>query len=219
MRAMILAAGRGARMRPLTDHVPKPMLKVVNKPLLQYHVEALVAAGFTDLVINHARFGEQVESYFGDGNRFGVSIHYSPEGDNPLETGGGIKKALPLLGHAPFLVVNGDVWTDYDFSKLQLADDKLAHLLLVNNPQHHPEGDFALINGCIENHGKQMLTYSGVGVFSPDLFENIPDLAFPLGPVLRERCIKPCISGEHYSGTWLDIGTPERLAQLASMLA
>lgn len=165
---MILAAGRGERMRPLTDHTPKPLLQAGGRPLIAYHILALAAAGFCDVVINHAHLGTQIEQALGDGSRFGVSIHYSPEGQ-ALETGGGIFRALPLLGPGPFLVVNGDIWTDYDYTRLPSEPAGLAHLVLVDNPPHHPRGDFALAGQRVETEGPALLTFSGIGVYRPEL--------------------------------------------------
>ena len=216
--AMILAAGRGERMRPLTDHTPKPLLEVANKPLIQYHIEALERAGIRELVINHAHLGEQIVDVVGDGRRFGVSITYSPEPEGALETGGGIHNALPLLGDGPFLVVNGDIWTDYDFSHIRCPEDKLAHLLLVANPEHNPEGDFALHKGEVSNQGDQRYTFSGVGIYHTELFADCSKGAFPLAPLLREAADAGKVSGELYRGVWEDVGTPQRLQDLDSWL-
>jgi len=218
MRAMILAAGRGERMRPLTDKLPKPMLPAGGKPLLQYHVEALARAGFTELVINHARFGERIEAWFGDGSAFGVQVRYSAEGDSPLETGGGIKRALSLLDDDPFLVVNGDTWTDFPFTSLQPTLPSLAHLVLVPNPAHHPDGDFALANGEARSTGQPAYTFSGIGVYRPSLFQSIPEHMFPLAPLLRRAMDNHQVTGELYRGHWFDIGTPKRLTQLEQYL-
>ena len=218
MRAMILAAGRGERMSPLTDKLPKPMLPAGGKPLLQYHVEALARAGVTELVINHARFGERIEAWFGDGSAFGVQVRYSAEGDNPLETGGGIKRALPLLGGDPFLVVNGDTWTDFPFASLQPTLPGLAHLVLVPNPAHHPDGDFALANGEARSTGQPAYTFSGIGIYRPDLFQSALEHTFPLAPILHRAMDNHQVTGELYRGYWFDIGTPARLAELEQLL-
>lgn len=219
MKAMILAAGRGERMRPLTDHTPKPLLPVGGKPLIQYHVEALARAGVRDLVINHAHLGERIEATLGTGEAWGVRIRYSPEGQGQaLETGGGIFKALPLMGEAPFLVVNGDIWSDLDFSCCRLASGDLAHLVLVDNPPHHPGGDFCLRAGRVANAGESRLTFSGVGVYHPALFAGCQPGAFPLAPLLRRTCDQGRVSGEHFRGRWLDVGTPARLAELDRLL-
>lgn len=213
MKAMILAAGKGERMRPLTLHTPKPLLPVAGKPLIEYHIERLVAAGCRELVINHAWLGEQIEQALGDGSRWGVSIQYSAETE-PLETGGGIRRALPLLGDEPFILVNGDVWTDYDFSVLPRQLDGLAHLVLVNNPEHHPQGDFLLQDDRVLTEGQgQRLTYSGIAVLSPQLLADCEQGAFKLAPLLRVAMTAGAVSGEHYGGRWLDVGTPERLQQ------
>jgi len=214
MRAMILAAGRGERMRPLTDDTPKPLLRIGGQTLIEHHVHALAQAGITELVINHAYLGEQLVRALGDGNAYGVSITWSPEPDDALETGGGIHNALPLLGDAPFLVVNADVWTDYPFAGLPNAPDGLAHLVMVDNPAHHPDGDFALSNGQLSQQGPHRLTFSGIGVYRPALFADCTPGAFPLAPLLRAAMDKDAVSGEHYTGRWFDIGTPERLAEV-----
>lgn len=217
MQAMILAAGRGERMRPLTDHTPKPLLPAGGKPLIVHHIERLVAAGLRKIVINHAHLGHRIEATLGDGSRWVAEIRYSPEGE-ALETGGGIFKALPLLGRGPFLVVNGDIWTDLGFARLRLSDGLLAHLVLVDNPPHHPTGDFALADDRLSTQGTPRYTYSGIGVYHPDLFRGCSRGAFPLAPLLRAAMGRGLASGEHYSGRWLDIGTPERLQALDRML-
>ncbi len=217
---MILAAGRGERMRPLTDHTPKPLLRAGGKPLIVHHIERLAAAGLRDIVINHAHLGEQIEDSLGDGSSLGVHIRYSPEGQ-PLETGGGIFRALPLLGADPFLVINGDVWTNIDLTGLRLAPGDLAHLVLVDNPPHHPKGDFALAGGRVLADGPAditRLTFSGIGVYRPELFAGCTAGAFPLAPRLRWAMARALIGGTHHRGTWIDIGTPERLAELDRML-
>ena len=216
---MILAAGRGERMHTLTDKLPKPMLPVAGKPLLQYHVEALAQAGFTDLVINHARFGDRIEAFFADGAAFGVNIRYSAEGDSPLETGGGIKRALPLLGDDPFLVINGDIWTDFLPDSLTPSVAGQAHLVLVANPPHHPDGDFVLKNGAVLISGQPKYTFSGIGVYQPSLFNSIRSQLFPLAPVLRQAMQDRQVTGELHRGRWFDIGTPTRLAALEDYLA
>lgn len=214
MRAMILAAGRGERMRPLTDHTPKPLLTVGGKPLIVWHIERLARAGVTELVINHAHLGAQIEQALGHGAQWGVSIHYSPE-QVALETAGGIAHALHLLGEAPFLVINGDVYTDIDYASVQLTQDKLAHLVLVDNPVQHPDGDFCLRNGLVEAEGMDKLTFSGVGVYHPDLFQSVTvGQPAKLAPLLRQAMQTGHVSGQHHLGVWHDIGTPERLLQL-----
>ncbi len=216
--AMILAAGRGERMRPLTDHTPKPLLQVGGKPLIQYHVEALARAGIADLVVNHAHLGEQIVAFLGDGGGWGVSISYSPEPPGALETGGGIFNALPLLGDAPFLVVNGDIWCDYDFSRLSCPPGRLVHLVLVENPEHNPAGDFQLRDGEVVNEGDSRLTFSGIGVYRRELFAGCDPGAFPLAPLLRKAAAGGLVSGEWYRGDWRDVGTPRRLEELDSYL-
>ena len=213
---MILAAGRGERMRPLTDHAPKPLLPVAGQPLIAHHLQALRAAGIVDLVINTGHLGEQLPATLGDGRDWGVRIAYSPEPPEALETGGGIFQALPLLGAKPFLVVNGDVWTDYPFAGLPTAPAGLAHLVLVDNPPHHPQGDFALEadSGRVGEHGARRLTFSGISVLRPELFAGCAPGRFPLGPLLRRAMADGAVTGERYGGAWRDVGTPQRLAEL-----
>ncbi len=217
MKAMILAAGRGERMRPLTDNTPKPLLRVGGAYLIEYHLRALAKAGFETVVINHAHLGEQIEQALGDGSRYGLSIIYSPEG-SALETGGGIFRALPLLGDEPFLVVNGDVWTDYPFERLKIQPLQLAHLILVDNPPQHTKGDFALQEGRVTETEGERLTFSGIGIYRPELLAGCKPGAFPLAPILRRAMAAGQVSGERYQGRWFDIGTPERLAQLDELL-
>ena len=214
MKAMILAAGRGERMRPLTDHTPKPLLKVADKALIEYHIEGLVRAGFADIIINHAWLGEQFEQVLGDGARYGAHLMYSPEGATALETGGGIFKALPLLGAAPFVLVNGDVWSDYPFERLPRNMTTLAHLVLVSNPPQHPQGDFIFADGALREAGATKFTFSGIGMYRAELFTGCAPGAFPLAPLLRAAIAQGQASGELYEGGWYDIGTPERMEQL-----
>ena len=211
---MILAAGRGERMRPLTDKTPKPLLEVCGKPLIQYHIEALRDAGFKDLVINHAHLGYQIVERLGDGAQFGVHIDYSAEPEGALETGGGIKRALPLLGERAFLVINADIWTDYPYQQLNREPEGLAHLVLIENPAHNPEGDFQLKGRQVAAEGDCRLTFSGIGVYQRELFTDSPDGAFPLAPLLRRAMQAGRVSGERFRGRWVDIGTPQRLAEL-----
>ena len=218
MKAFILAAGRGERMRPLTDHTPKPLLKAGGQHLIEYHLHALVRAGITEIVVNHARLGEQIEQALGDGSRYGASIRYSAEGEHVLETGGGIYRALPLLGNDPFLVINADVWTDYHFQQLPQQPRGLAHLVLVDNPVHHAAGDFVLRAGQVSNEDDHRLTFSGIGVYRRELFAPCKPGAFPLAPLLREAMTRDEVSGEHYKGYWMDIGTPQRLQELDQFL-
>lgn len=212
---MILAAGRGERMRPLTDHTPKPLLKVAGKPLIVWHIERLVLAGIHDLVINHAHLGQQIENVLGDGSPWGARIRYSREGEGrALDTGGGIFRALPLLGGAPFLVVNADVWCDLDPRQLNLGADDLVQLVMVDNPPQHPAGDFHLAGGRLSAAAEPRLTYSGIGVYRPELFDGCSAGAFPLAPLLRSAMTAGRAGGEHYRGRWTDVGTPQRLAEL-----
>ncbi|KOR28179.1 mannose-1-phosphate guanylyltransferase [Achromatium sp. WMS1] len=222
MKAMILAAGRGERMRPLTDNIPKPLLKAGGKHLIQYHIEALNAAGFKDLVINHAYLGAQIEAALGNGEQFGVNIKYSPEG-TALGTAGGIINALPLLGTEPFAVINGDIWCEFPYTTLQaqLPLNILAHLVLIENPLHNINGDFTLQGSHkVVNAGDgQRLTFSGIGIYHPDLFTAAPVNSFALAPILRNACDHGQVNGQHYQGRWLDVGTPQRLQELARILA
>ncbi|OJT48151.1 N-acetylmuramate alpha-1-phosphate uridylyltransferase MurU [Pseudomonas moraviensis] len=219
MKAMILAAGKGERMRPLTLTTPKPLVRAAGVPLIEYHLRALAAAGFNEVVINHAWLGQQIEDHLGDGSRFGLSIQYSPEGE-PLETGGGIFRALSLLGDDAFLVVNGDIWTDYDFSVLHQPINGLAHLVLADNPPHHPKGDFTLIDGKVQDGepDAQTLTYSGIAVLHPQLFDGCSDGAFKLAPLLRNAMAKGEVTGERLKGHWVDVGTYERLAEAEALI-
>ncbi len=219
MFVMILAAGRGERMRPLTDTTPKPLLAVGGRPLIEWHLQALAEAGFRDVVINHAWLGAQIEQRLGNGERFGLRIRYSPEPAGALETAGGIVNALPLLGDGPFAVINGDIWTDYPLAQLprSLGED-LAHLVLVDNPPHHPQGDFALQGGRVVADAEPRLTFSGIGVYAPQLFAGLEPGVRPLAPLLRAAMAERRVGGEHYRGRWFDIGTPERLAELDRQL-
>ncbi len=220
---MILAAGRGERMRPLTDHTPKPLLQVGGKALIAWHLENLAKAGFKEIVINHAHLGSQIEAALGDGSQWDLHIEYSPE-LVALETAGGIGNALPLLTengtrNTPFLVVNGDTFTDIDFASMQLAQNMLAHLVLIDNPPQHPNGDFAIENGLLTNTGSHMHTFSGVGVYHPSLFDGIQrGEAAKLAPLLRQAISENKVSAEYYQGIWHDIGTPERLSALNKTL-
>jgi MurNAc alpha-1-phosphate uridylyltransferase len=214
VKAMILAAGRGERMRPLTDEKPKPLLEAGGKPLVVWLIESLARANFTELVINVSHLGQRIEAALGDGRPWGVHIQYSRETE-ALETAGGIATALPLLGREPFAVVNGDVYTDFDFSKLKGPGGALAHLVLIDNPPHHPVGDFALERGLVAAEGASKYTFSGIGVYEPSLFADIPaGTKRQLAAVLRPEIANGRVSGEHFRGRWLDVGTPERLAAL-----
>lgn len=212
---MILAAGRGERMRPLTDSTPKPLLEVGGKPLIVWHLERLAAAGFRQVVINHAHLGGQIEQRLGSGAEWGLEVRYSAEGEGKaLETGGGIARALPILGPAPFLVINGDVWCDLELGVLGLQQRDLAHLVLVDNPAHNPRGDFVLSAGRLVGEGGERLTFSGIGVYAPALFDGCPRGAFRLAPLLRQAISAGRVSATHHRGEWLDIGTPGRLQDL-----
>lgn len=224
MRAMILAAGRGQRMRPLTDATPKPLLLVGGKPLIVWHIERLAAAGLRDIVINHAWLGEQIESTLGDGSAWGVHITYSPEIAGGLETAGGIVQALPFLGQKPFLVINGDVWCDWDPANASpiaarlSGSDRQAWLLLVDNPVQHPAGDFTLSNDSLVGvpaRKAHALTFAGIGIYQPSFFAGLQrGTCAPLAPLLRLAMASCKVIGAHHRGQWEDVGTPERLAQL-----
>ncbi|HLQ12214.1 MAG TPA: nucleotidyltransferase family protein [Steroidobacteraceae bacterium] len=211
---MVLAAGRGERLRPLTDHTPKPLLEVRGKPLILWHLEALARAGVREVVINLSWLGGRIRAAVGEGGRLGLQIHYSEEPAAPLEAGGGIFQALPLLGAAPFLVVNGDTYTDVDFSRLGIAPTALAQLLLVPNPEHHPHGDFALQDGEVLEAGETTYTYAGIGVYRPEFFAGCTPGRFPLLPLLRRAIAARRLRGELYTGQWADVGSAERLAAL-----
>lgn len=223
MKAMLLAAGKGTRMLPLTEHTPKPLLKAGGLSLIEHQINKLAAAGFTDLVINHAWLGAQIEQALGNGTQYGVRIAWSRE-DEPLETAGGIIQALPLLGDSAFVVVNADIWTDFPFATLRsaLSRDAQAHLVLVTNPEHHRKGDFVL-----RESGKLALpqqadgsthTYSGIAVFHPSLFASVSERKYPLLPLLKNAIAAQRATGEVFSGSWLDVGTPERLRWLDAQL-
>ncbi len=205
-------------MRPLTDRTPKPLLQAGGKALIEYHLKALAAAGFSEVVINLAHLGGQIQARLGDGRRFGLDIRYSDEGERALETGGGIFKALPWLGDGAFLVVNGDIWCDYPFQPRALAQGDLAHLVLVDNPAHHRQGDFLLEAGRLSPTRGERLTFSGIGYYHPRMFEDCRPGAFALAPLLRRAAEHGKVSAEHYRGAWLDIGTPERLQALDARL-
>ena len=224
MKAMILAAGYGKRLLPLTASKPKPMLKIAGKPLLQHHIEKLAAAGITDLVINTSWLAEQIEDYFGDGSKFGVTISWSRE-STPLETGGGIAKALPLLGEQPFILINGDIFTDVALSSLNnmtLTDDQLGWLLMVENPAHNPQGDFGIANGLLCYQAEPRFTFTGVSLLSMQLFNTYQltnrGATFPLRDLLRPAIEAQRIAGAIHAGEWCDVGTPERYNQLNAKL-
>ena len=213
---MLLAAGDGTRMRPLTENLPKPLLEAGGKPLLQYHIEALRRAGVREIVINHARLGRMIERRFGDGESFGVRLRYSAEGEAPLETGGGIQRALALLGEDGFLAINADIWTDYPFQRLLQAAP--PRLVLVPNPPHHPQGDFALQGERVRLAGGPRYTFSGIGLYTPAMFADLKPGKSPLAPLLRRQIAADQITGERYDGPWFDIGTPQRLRELEVFL-
>jgi MurNAc alpha-1-phosphate uridylyltransferase len=214
MKVMILAAGLGARMRPLTEHTPKPLLPVAGRPLIEHHLLRLAAAGFTEIVINVAHLGAQIIERLGDGTQFGLSIIYSQE-ERPLETGGGIFRALPLLGAEPFLVLNSDIWTDYPLQQLRAVRPQRGHLVMVDNPGHLSHGDFyRRADGRLSETGDgPKITYAGLAVFHPDLFIGCEAGVFPLRPLFIRAMQQGLLSSEYYAGIWLDVGTPDRLQQ------
>lgn len=220
MRAMILAAGRGNRMRPLTDNQPKPLLPVAGKPLLAYHLEKLAEAGVNEVVINHAWHGEKIESFVGDGSQWGLQISLSAEPEGGLETAGGIIKALPLLGDDPFWVINGDIWTDWNYQDLptHLEDEQLAHLIMVDNPVHHPDGDFGLENGRLINRGPESKTFSGIGLYRKELLAPYPQGKQVLKTFFDAAIEQKQLAGTFWDSLWTDVGTPERLHQLNQQL-
>ena len=214
MKAIVLAAGRGERLRPITDTLPKPLVPIAGKPLIGYHLHALARVGVRDVVINLSWLGSVIRETLGDGRDYGVQISYSDEGPVALETGGGIFKALPLLGSAPFLVVNADVWTDVDFGSLKLRDDADAQLVFVPNPAHNTRGDFALDGDMVVERDTGRLTYSGVGMYRPELFAGCSPGKFPLAPLLRRAIAAGRLRGLLHRGDWCDVGSPARLAEL-----
>lgn len=228
MKALIFAAGLGERMRPLTEHTPKPLLVAGGEPLIVWHLHRLAGIGVEDVVINTSWLAGQFPHRLGDGSAFGLRLHYSYEGDTPLETGGGMLHALPLLGDAPFVAINGDIWSDFDLARLPAEPGGDAHLVLVDNPAHHPAGDFVLDAGVAADSGERedTLTFSGVGVYRPSLLQDWQDVIgdaagadatpprFKLAPLLRAAMARGRVSGEHHRGRWTDVGTPQRLQQL-----
>jgi len=232
LRALVFAAGKGERMRPLTDSTPKPLLRVGGKPLIAWHLERLAAIGVRDVVLNTSWLADRFEPALGDGAAWGLRLHYSYEGPEPLETGGGMLKALPLLGDAPFLVVNADAWTDADFATLPREPTGLAHLLMVDNPAQHPRGDFRLgADGRLSDDGAPRLTYSGIGVYRPAILDGwraiigsapgseLDPPRFKLVPLLRAAMARGLIHGQYHAGSWTDVGTPERLAALDAAIS
>ncbi len=221
MKAMILAAGRGERLRPLTDTTPKPLLYAGKYRLIEYTIMSLVKAGITDIVINYAHLGEQFPEALGNGSKYGASIQFSPESEGGLETAGGIINALPLLGNEPFLVVNGDIWTDYPFADLvekELSADQSCHLVLVMNPEHNPNGDFGLRSGLVTEQTERRYTFSGIAIYRPEMFQGQPATKQPLKPYLVKAIENNAASGEFYFDNWFDIGTEQRLNQLTERL-
>ena len=236
MKALVFAAGLGERMRPLTDATPKPLLVVGGKPLIAWHLEKLAALGVREVVVNTSWLAEQFPRTLGDGAQWGLRLHYAFEGGTPLETGGGMHNALPLLvddggSDAPFIAINGDIWTDYDLARLPHAPPGVAHLVMVDNPSQHPDGDFALrADGSIASGGTAKLTFAGIGVYRPSLFADWRAVIgaaagagaepprFKLAPLLRAAMAGDAVTGEHHQGRWTDVGTPQRLAQLDAEL-
>lgn len=213
MKCMLLAAGLGERLRPITDKIPKPLVKIAGKPLIEYHLENLKSAGFKEVVINLSHLGEMIEQHLGDGARFNLQIEYSHEGSKPLETAGGIIHALPLLGNAPFLVLNADIWCDHSLSFASLPKDKLAHIVLIDNPAHNEKGDFVYEFGKVYNSGKHHLTFSGMGIYHPKFFKECTTGKLALAPILRNAIDQELVSAEYFTGKWFDIGTQDRLAE------
>lgn len=218
MKAMLLAAGRGERMRPITDSLPKPLVPVAGKPLIAWHLAALARAGYREVVVNTSWLAAQLHEALGDGSAWGVSISWSDEGPVPLETGGGIFRAVPLLGPGPFLVVNADIWTDIDFAALSLEDGAHARLVLVPNPPHNVRGDFGLDGDLVVSRDTDRFTYSGVGMFRREFFDGASGERFPLLPLLNRAIAARRVRGELHRGAWSDVGTPERLATLDARL-
>jgi N-acetyl-alpha-D-muramate 1-phosphate uridylyltransferase len=219
VKAMVLAAGRGERMRPITDTVPKPLVRVGGRPLIAWHLAALARAGVREVVINLSWLGEQLRAALGTGADFGLRITYSEEGPVPLETGGGILRALPLLGPEPFLVLSGDIWTDIDLGGVQLEPEANAHLVLIPNPPHHPRGDFGLEGNVVVQRDSERLTYANVGIYRPEFFAGCAAGRFPLLEPLNRAIAARLVRGEVHRGAWSDVGTPERLAQLEARLS
>jgi len=221
MDAFILAAGRGHRLRPVTDTVPKSLIPAGNSTLIELRIQALAAAGITNIVINYSHLGEQIRDHLGDGQRYGVRIRYSDESNQALETAGGIIKGLPLVESDPFLVANSDIWTDYPFADIRKNISGVAHLILVDNPEYNPDGDFCLLDervSRLEHCGGQPLTFSGIGVYRRSLFANRESVRSPLAPLLAEAVERGLVTGEFYPGAWIDVGTPDRLRALNTLI-
>lgn len=219
MRAMILAAGRGERLRPLTDTTPKPLIDVGGKRLIEHHLDKLAAAGFREVVINLSHLGDKIREIIGDGSTWGLTIHYSVEPPGALGTGGGIRQALPMLGGSPFAVINGDVFSHYPLARLRAVKCDHAHLVLVPNPAHNPGGDFELRGGYVGPDGPERYTFSGISVYHPRFFESAPTGNFSVVPMLQKAMALKHVTGELYRGAWHDIGTIERLETLRSQFA
>jgi MurNAc alpha-1-phosphate uridylyltransferase len=217
-RALIFSAGRGERMRPLTETTPKPLLNVRGKPLIVWHLEKLARMGVREVVINTSHLASQFPAALGNGAAWNLHIRYSFEGPAPLDSGGGMQRALPFLGHDPFLAVNGDIFTDFDFSTLPQNPLGVAHLVMVDNPPHHPNGDFVLRDGRLFDEPTPRLTFAGIGVYRPTLLDGQTSETFSIVPILRDAMRRNEITGEHYRGAWNDVGTPERLKELNSVL-
>jgi len=218
MKAMILAAGRGERLRPLTDITPKPLVQVGNHCLIEWHIKRLHQAGINEIIINVSHLGDQIKSRLGNGEKYNIAIVYSDEPEGALETGGGIVQVLPLLGENPFIVVNGDVWTDFPYEQL-VEPDRLAHLIMVNNPPQHPQGDFVLSEGLVLDAAQgSRYTFSGIGVYHPSLFSGCSPGRFPLAPILKKAMLDKGVSGELFSGHWYDIGTMDRLQEVQNLV-
>lgn len=218
MRAMILAAGRGERLRPLTDSVPKPLLEVGGKPLIEHHLDHLASAGFREVVINLSHLGDQIRDTLGNGKTWGLNIHYSPEPPGALDTGGGIKQALPLLGESPFAIINGDIFSSYPLARLRAIKCDHAHLVLVPNPAHNSKGDFVLQGGYLNEDGEPRHTFSGISVYHPRFFDTAPTGSFSVVPMLQAAMALQQVTGQLYKGVWHDIGTLERLEELREQL-
>jgi len=218
MKAMILAAGRGVRMKPLTDSVPKPLVRIHGKPLIQYHIEALKQAGITDIVINVSYMAGRVKGYLEHGQRFGVNIQYSPE-KQPLEMAGGIIQALPLLGNEPFIVVSADIWTEYDYAALPKNPTGMAHIVLVDNPPDHPQGDFGLRDNIVLETADKRYTFGGIGVYRPELFDGLESSVMTIGPIFREAIPKKLITGEVFNGRWHNVGSLQQVKALNTSYA
>jgi len=214
MRAMILAAGRGERLRPVTDTTPKPLLDIHGRPLIVHHLERLATAGFREIVINLAHLGDQIRDALGDGSNWGLNIHYSQEPPGALDTGGGINNALPLLGESPFAVINGDIFCQYPLARLRAIKCDHAHLVLVPNPEQHPKGDFALQGGYVNDETQPRHTFSGISVYNPRFFADAPGGRFSVVPMLISAMTERKVTGEIFRGEWHDIGTLERLEAL-----